>query len=129
MTKLAIATIVAATALLGSAAPARAAAQTVLTPTDVLVRPGDAVTLRFKAERQNLIRWDLRGVDIDVPLYEAYPPPGTLETSPTPLALTSGFTRPSSVGPRLEKLATAPVSPTAPSTIKCFALDAVSTVS
>jgi hypothetical protein len=47
------------------AAPAFAAKAAVLTGYDVLVPAGGQATLRFKVERDNLIRWDLHGVRVE----------------------------------------------------------------
>jgi hypothetical protein len=48
-----------------SAAPALAAKATVLTGYDLIARPGARATLRFKVERDNLIRWDIRGATVE----------------------------------------------------------------
>ncbi len=47
------------------ASPALAAKAAVLTGTDVLARPGDTATLRFKVERNSLIRYDIRGAPVE----------------------------------------------------------------
>lgn len=72
MNRLAFALVAALGAAAVAPEPARAASA-VLTAYDVLARPGDPVTLRFKVERDDWlgIRRDLRGVRVEVLIWDA----------------------------------------------------------
>jgi hypothetical protein len=56
--------------VLVAAQPALAASKAVLTAYDELVRPAESVKLRFKVERDNLVRYDLKGVKVDYWLWQ-----------------------------------------------------------
>src|SRR5438309_161261 len=60
------------------------------------------------------------GDDMEVPFNERYPLLGAVENWATPLATTSGFTRPSRVGPRELKSAISPLTSTAPTATTFF---------
>ncbi|GIW70863.1 MAG: hypothetical protein KatS3mg102_0405 [Planctomycetota bacterium] len=56
--------------LLGAAAAPAHAGRVLLTGYDLVATPGEAVRLRFKAERFRLIRWDMHGLEVEFYLFD-----------------------------------------------------------